>query len=60
MASISSQTGMADTGRVALLAALHLADELKNARAETEAMRDRVEEGSRRLGELLNADILKT
>lgn len=55
MASIASQTGVADTSRVALLAALHLADQLRNARAETEAVRERVEQGSRRLAELLEA-----
>lgn len=54
MASIASQTGVADTSRVALLAALHLADQLRTSRAETEAVRERVEEGSRRLGQLLD------
>lgn len=54
MATIASQTGVADTSRVALLAALHLADQLRNARAETEAVRERVEQGSRRLAALLD------
>ena len=54
MSSIASQTGVADATRVALLASLHLADQLRNARADLEAVRERVEERSKRLNDLLD------
>jgi len=54
MSSIASKTGVGDTARVALLAALHLADQLKNARAELEGVRERVHERSKRLTALLD------
>lgn len=57
MATIASQTGVSDTSRVAVLAALHLADQLRTSRTETEEVKERVEQGSRRLAELLSQNL---
>lgn len=57
MATIASQTGVSDTSRVAVLAALHLADQLRASRTETEVVKERVEQGSRRLAELLSQNL---
>ncbi len=54
MSSIASKTGIADATRVALLAALHMADQLRQSRAELEAVRERVEQRSKRLTDLLD------
>jgi cell division protein ZapA (FtsZ GTPase activity inhibitor) len=54
MSSLASQTGIGDTARIAILAALHLADELRAARNETSGLRDQIHERSRRLADLLD------
>lgn len=50
MSSIASRSGSSDTGRVAVLACLHLADKLR----ETEKQLHAFEERSGRLATLLN------
>ena len=54
MTGIASRTGLTDSTRIAILAALHLADQLKSARADVDAIRDSVQERSRRMTELLD------
>jgi cell division protein ZapA (FtsZ GTPase activity inhibitor) len=54
MTSIASRTGLTDSTRVAILTALHLADQLKAARADLEAVRDTIQERSKRMTELLD------
>ena len=54
MTSLSSRTGIGDTARVAILAALHLADELEAAREESSALRAQLTERSRRIAALLD------
>lgn len=54
MTAIAARTGLTDATRIAILAALHLADQLKSARADLEAIRDSVEERSRRMTDLLD------
>lgn len=54
MNSIAARSGLTDSTRVAILAALHLADELKSARADLDAVRDSIQERSKRMTELLD------
>ena len=54
MSSIAARSGLTDATRVAILAALHLADELKTARADLDAVRDSIHERSKRMTELLD------
>lgn len=54
MTGIAARTGLTDSTRIAILAALHLADQLKASRADLEAVRDSVEERSKRMTELLD------
>lgn len=54
MTAIASRSGLTDATRIAILAALHLADQLKSSRADLEAIRDSIQERSRRMTELLD------
>jgi cell division protein ZapA (FtsZ GTPase activity inhibitor) len=54
MTGIASRTGVTDSTRIAILAALHIADQLKTARADLEAVRDSIQERSKRMTELLD------
>jgi cell division protein ZapA (FtsZ GTPase activity inhibitor) len=54
MCGIAARTGLTDSTRIAILAAMHLADQLRSARADLEAIRDSVQERSRRMTALLD------
>jgi cell division protein ZapA len=54
MRSIAQHTGSPDATRAAVLACLHLADQLKINQNETEAVRRRVCERAAELGEMLD------
>ena len=53
MISIASQTGTSDPSRAAVLACLHLADQLKGAQQEINGIRDRANDRSRQLCQAL-------
>ncbi len=54
IATVSARSGNLDTSRLAILACLHLADQLHDAERELRALRDRLNEKVRRLGGLLD------
>ncbi len=54
MSNISSRTGIGDAARVAILAALHLADELRAAREDAQGLREDLDQRSRRIAALLD------
>ncbi len=49
MTSIASQTGTSDPSRAAVLACLHLADQLKGAQQEIHSVRDRANDRAKQL-----------
>jgi cell division protein ZapA len=49
MTSIASQTGSSDPARTAVLACLHLADQLKGAQGEMQGVRERANDRARQL-----------
>lgn len=51
---IATRSGNVDTARLAILASLHLADQLQDAERELKALRDRLNEKAKRLGGLLD------
>lgn len=53
MGSIASQTGTSDPSRAAVLACLHLADQLKAAQQELTGVRERADERARVLCQTL-------
>lgn len=53
MTSIATHSGSGDSTRAAVLAALHLADQLRNAQSDLAAMRQSVEAEASRLSGLL-------
>ena len=53
MSSIASQTGTSDPSRAAVLACLHLADQLKAAQQEIVGVRHRAEDRARQLCQAL-------
>jgi cell division protein ZapA (FtsZ GTPase activity inhibitor) len=54
MTSIASRTGIGDASRVAILAAFHLADQLRTSRGELEGVREHLNERSRRMAAMLD------
>lgn len=52
--NIATKSGNVDTGRLAILACLHLADQLKDVEHEFQALRERLKEKTRRLSGLLD------
>ncbi len=60
MRSIAGQTRDVDSYRIAVLAALHIADEYHSLRASYEALRAAVSEKSREFGRLLDSEIHKS
>lgn len=60
MRSIAGQTSDVDSYRIAVLAALHIADEYHSLRASHEALRAAVSEKSAEFGRLLDTEIRKS
>lgn len=54
IANIASRSGNLDSSRLAILACLHMADQLQDAERELRTLRDRLNEKVRRLGGLLD------
>lgn len=54
IASIAIKSGNVDTSRLAVLACLHLADQLQILEQEFKTLRDRMEEKARRVSGLLD------
>jgi cell division protein ZapA len=57
MSNISAHSGSSDAGRVAVLACLHLADQLRTLELELASLRKRVGEQSERFSVLLDQAI---
>ena len=57
MTTIASRSGSVDAGRVAVLACLHLADQLRSLERDLEELRRRIEEKSRDFSRLLDGVI---
>jgi len=55
MSSIARQSGSADANRVAVMACLHLADQLRGRERDLSQLSDRVEQKSRQFSMLLDA-----
>ncbi|MFN3324302.1 MAG: cell division protein ZapA [Bryobacteraceae bacterium] len=54
MSTIASRAGNADSGRIAVLASLHLADQLRSAERELSRLKEEIHEKSQRLARLLD------
>lgn len=54
MSNIAKRAGNLDTTRTAVLACLHLADQLHNIESELASLKDRVEQKSRSISSLLD------
>lgn len=54
ISSIAVRSGNVDTARLAILASLHLADQLKDMEREFQALRGRLDEKAKKLGGLLD------
>jgi cell division protein ZapA len=54
IAGIAVKSGNVDTSRLAVLACLHLADQLQSLEQEFQALRNRMEEKARRVSGLLD------